>query len=190
MEIPISSSAANIFCGRNPSQKLTMLAPSRRKVLGRALSSPAAAAAAAAATSVTLPAFLVPAFQTTASPRRQFSNTSSRPSKLGRTPISIPPTVELAISEPRVKKDVTTYLRVAKRTVTVTGPLGKLELEIPQFLTIHHDETARRAQVSIENAEITQQMEMWGMYTSPHHTTLYTTPIHNLGFCGLTLGRN
>ncbi|OTB03650.1 hypothetical protein M426DRAFT_321575 [Hypoxylon sp. CI-4A] len=130
-----------------------MLAPSRGKVLERALSGANAAA--------TLPAFLVPAFHTAGS-RRQFSNTSNRPSKLGRTPISIPPGVEMTIGEPRVKKDPTTYLRIPKRTVTVTGPLGKLDLEIPPYLTIHHDEAARRALLSIENTDIKQQMEMWG----------------------------
>ncbi|OTA62243.1 ribosomal protein L6 [Hypoxylon sp. EC38] len=130
-----------------------MLAPSRGKVLERALAGTNAA--------VTLPAFLVPAFQTT-TPRRQFSNTSNRPSKLGRTPISIPPGVELTIGEPKVKKDPTTYLKIPKRTVTVAGPLGKLDLEIPPFLNINHDEASRRAVLSIENSEIKQQMEMWG----------------------------
>ncbi|XXG96137.1 54S ribosomal protein L6 mitochondrial [Hypoxylon texense] len=130
-----------------------MLAPSQGKILKRTVSSSAAA--------VTLPAFLVPAFQTPR-PRRQFSSTPYRPSKLGRTPISIPPGVELTIGEPRVKKDLTTYLRIPKRTVTVSGPLGKLDLEIPPFLTISHDEASRRAILSIENREIKQQMEMWG----------------------------
>lgn len=135
-----------------------MLAPCRAKVLERAVSSSAAA--------VTLPAFLVPAFQT-APPRRQFSSTPYRPSKLGRTPISIPPGVELTIGEPRVKKDPTTYLRIPKRTVTVTGPLGKLDLEIPPFLTIDHDEASKRAILSIENRDIKKQMEMWGMCNRP-----------------------
>ncbi|KAI1380145.1 ribosomal protein L6 [Hypoxylon crocopeplum] len=131
-----------------------MLAPSRGKVLERALSRTAAA--------VTLPAFLVPAFQSTSAPRRQFSSTSNRHSKLGRTPISIPPGVELTIGEPRVKKDPTTYLRIPKRTITVAGPLGKLDLEIPPYLTINHDEASRRAMLSIENTDVKQQMEMWG----------------------------
>ncbi|OTA92814.1 hypothetical protein M434DRAFT_74146 [Hypoxylon sp. CO27-5] len=130
-----------------------MLAPSRGKVLERAL--------AGTNPAVILPAFLVPAFQTT-TPRRQFSNTWNRPSKLGRTPISIPPGVELTIGEPKVKRDPTTYLKIPKRTVTVAGPLGKLDLEIPPFLNINHDEASRRAILSIENSEIKQQMEMWG----------------------------
>ncbi|KAI1098225.1 ribosomal protein L6 [Jackrogersella minutella] len=130
-----------------------MLAPSRGKVLERALATTNAAS--------TLPAFLVPAFQT-AAPRRQFSNTSSRPSKLGRTPISIPPGVELAVGEPFVRKDLTTYLKIPKRTVTISGPLGKLGLEIPPYLNINFDEATRRAVLSIEDNKAKQQMEMWG----------------------------
>ncbi|KAI0876721.1 54S ribosomal protein L6 [Hypoxylon argillaceum] len=127
-----------------------MLAPSRSKALEKAISG----------TAITLPCFLVPAFQ--ASPRRQFSKTSSASSKLGRTPISIPPGVEITIGDPRAKKDPTSYLRVAKRTVTVSGPLGKLDLEIPPFLTIHHDQAAGKALLSIQNQELKQQKEMWG----------------------------
>lgn len=148
-----------------------MLNPSRGLILERK------------AASVTLPSFLLPAFQstitsitsissistgtttpTTTTPRRQFSNTVSRPSKLGRTPISIPPGVEILIGEPKVKKDPTTYLRIPKRTVTVQGPLGKLDLEIPPYLKIDHDAESRKAVLSIENIAEKCQMEMWGMY--------------------------
>ncbi|KAJ8119804.1 hypothetical protein ONZ43_g3326 [Nemania bipapillata] len=108
-----------------------MFAPSRSRALEKALSGSA----------ITLPGFLVPAFQ--ASPRRQFSKTPSTSSKLA-------------------KKDPTTYLKIAKRTVTVSGPLGKLDLEIPPFLTIHHDQAAGKALLSIENQELKQQKEMWG----------------------------
>ncbi|KAI1265302.1 54S ribosomal protein L6 [Xylariaceae sp. FL1019] len=124
-----------------------MLSPSRSKVLDKAVSR----------TVVTLPAFLVPAFHT-----RQFSATSTAASKLGRTPISIPPGVDIVVGEPRVKRDVTTYLKIPKRTVTVSGPLGRLDLEIPPFLTINHDETARKALLTIENPDLKQQKEMWG----------------------------
>ncbi|ORY61386.1 ribosomal protein L6 [Pseudomassariella vexata] len=129
-----------------------MLAPSRGPVLGKAISQSSA---------VTLPSFLVPAFQT-CPPRRQFSNTASKPSKLGRTPISIPPGVELSIGDAKVKRDLTTYLRIPKRTLTISGPLGKLELEIPPYLTINHDETTRKALLSIEDRNQKKQMEMWG----------------------------
>jgi large subunit ribosomal protein L6 len=134
-----------------------MLAPSRGRALSAAITSPSSA--------ITLPSFLVPAFQTPSAnqyARRQFSRTATRPSKLGRTPISIPPGVELLIGEPRVKKDPTTYIRIPKRTVTVSGPLGKLDLEIPPYLTIDHDTAERKAHLTIEDRDVKNQMEMWG----------------------------
>ncbi len=97
----------------------TMLAPrTGRQALQRAV-------AASPSSTVTLPGFLVPAFQAQPTSRRNFSATTTRPSKLGRTPLSIPPGVELVIGEPFVKKDVTSYLKTYKRKVTVTGPLGE-----------------------------------------------------------------
>ncbi|KAH6647859.1 ribosomal protein L6, alpha-beta domain-containing protein [Truncatella angustata] len=134
-----------------------MLAPSRSRLA-------AAALASTPSSSISLPSFLVPAFQnaTPSQPRRQFSQTGPRASKLGRTPISIPPGVELVVGEPRVKRDPTTYLRIPKRTVTVTGPLGTLDLEIPPYLEIAQDLADRKAVLTIQDREQKQQMEMWG----------------------------
>lgn len=97
-----------------------MLAPrTGRRALERAV-------AASCSPAVTLPSFLVPAFQTTpAAARRNFSATTNRQSKLGRTPLSIPPGVELTIGDLFVKKDMTSYLKTYKRPITVTGPLGE-----------------------------------------------------------------
>ncbi|EEY22070.1 mitochondrial 54S ribosomal protein YmL16 [Verticillium alfalfae VaMs.102] len=117
-----------------------MFAPGRGLALRQALGS---------SPSVSLPTFLVPAFQTTS--RRQFSASTNRSSKLGRTPLSIPPGVEIVIGEPRVKRDATSYLKIPKRTVSVSGPLGKLDLEIPPFLKIDHDTEARKATLTIED---------------------------------------
>ncbi|TPX13752.1 uncharacterized protein E0L32_005955 [Thyridium curvatum] len=145
---------------------------------GRTLLAEASSPSAAAAV-VTLPGFLVPAFQA-----RPFSASTTRPSKLGRTPISIPPGVELTIGDLAVKKDMTTYLRIPKRTVSVEGPLGKarcvrvvlrdgpvwaddkdigkLDLEVPQFINIDHDTAARKATLTIQDGNVKQQKEMWG----------------------------
>jgi len=109
---------------------------------------------------IRLPSFLVPAFQSV--PTRRLSASARSQSKLGRTPLSIPPGVELLIGEPTVKNDLTTYLKLPKRTVTVQGPLGKLDLEIPPFVHIDHDVAARRANLSIEDQNVRQQKEMWG----------------------------
>jgi large subunit ribosomal protein L6 len=99
-----------------------MLTPTTgRQALQRALAS-------TPSSTVTLPGFLVPAFQTaaqSASSRRPFSATTHRPSKLGRTPLSVPPGVDLAIGDLFVRKDMTSYLRTYKRKITVTGPLGE-----------------------------------------------------------------
>lgn len=56
--------------------------------------------------------------------RRGFAGTAVRGSKLGRTPISVPPGVEVRVGERWAKKDLTSYLEKGLRTVTVTGPLG------------------------------------------------------------------
>ncbi|KAK0708206.1 ribosomal protein L6, alpha-beta domain-containing protein [Lasiosphaeris hirsuta] len=134
-----------------------MLAPARGRLLERALASSPFSSASV----VSLPSFLVPAFQTS-TPARHFSATTVRPSKLGRTPISIPPGVEITIGEPTVKKDATTYLKIAKRTVTVAGPLGKLNLEIGPYFKVNLDPTARTVALSVQDIEIKQQREMWG----------------------------
>lgn len=96
-----------------------MFAPSRRRVLE-------AVASSSSSSVVTLPGFLVPAFQQTAgaAARRNFSATTTRPSKLGRTPLSIPPGVEITIGEPFVKRDMTQWKQQPKRKITVQGPLG------------------------------------------------------------------
>ncbi|KAI0477573.1 54S ribosomal protein L6 [Xylariaceae sp. FL0804] len=150
-----------------------LLAPSRAAVLERALATGGSAA---------LPSFLVPAFTLALLPRRTttrtstrtppsarqqqqrraFSATAGRASKLGRTPISIPPGVELTVGEPYAHQVPTSWLRVMRRTVTVAGPLGKLDLEVPAWLHVAHDAAERRAVLSIEDVKAKNQKEMWG----------------------------
>ncbi|KAI0592946.1 ribosomal protein L6 [Biscogniauxia sp. FL1348] len=149
-----------------------MLGPSRgARVLERAIFSRGSA--------ITLPGFLVPAFQPSPSfssssssscsstapreqQRRPFSGTPARASKLGRTPISIPPGVDLVLGDPIVKKDPTSYLVLKKRIATVTGPLGKLEIDIPEYLTVSIDPETRKAVMSIEDRTVKEQKQMWG----------------------------
>ncbi|KAL0934250.1 mitochondrial 54S ribosomal protein uL6m [Colletotrichum truncatum] len=128
-----------------------MLASSRGTALRQALASSPA---------TTIPAFLAPASQPL--PRRLFSSTPTRPSKLGRTPLSIPPGVEVLVGEPKLKKDPTSYLKVYKRTVSVTGPLGKLDLEIEPFVKIEQDAESKSAILSVEDSNVKEQREMWG----------------------------
>lgn len=71
-----------------------------------------------------IPGFLVPAWQDSASPR-QFSTTTKCPSKLGRTPLSVPPGVEILVSDPITKKKATSWKPTVHKAITVKGPLGK-----------------------------------------------------------------
>lgn len=107
----------------SPSPRANMLAASCRTRAAATILSPASV--------ITLPSFLVPALVAPAAQgRRQFSASAAQPSKLGRTPISIPPGVELTIGEPWVKQDLTTYKQTPKRTLTITGPLGRKAMPI------------------------------------------------------------
>ncbi|KFH45956.1 54S ribosomal protein L6-like protein [Hapsidospora chrysogenum ATCC 11550] len=135
-----------------------MFAPCRGKALRHAISSSPA---------VTLPRFLVPAWQTTTTKTtrahpRQFSTTPRCHSKLGRTPISIPPGVELTMGEPKIQRGARDWKSSIKRTITVKGPLGELELEIPDYVKMEQDPEARTATLSILNVDEKQQHEMWG----------------------------
>ncbi|KAJ4266379.1 54S ribosomal protein L6 mitochondrial [Fusarium torreyae] len=135
-----------------------MFTPSRGKAIGRAIT-------ASSSSPVTLPGFLVPAWQTTAAPRATaalFSTTSKRPSKLGRTPLSIPPGVELAIGEPVARRDLTSYKKVYKKTISVKGPLGSLELEVPVFVELTQDLENKMVSLNVQDTEIKEQKAMWG----------------------------
>lgn len=55
---------------------------------------------------------------------RPFSTTPAARSKLGRTPLSVPPGVEVVMGEPRAVRSATSYKPVVRKTITVTGPLG------------------------------------------------------------------
>ncbi|ERS95987.1 60S ribosomal protein L6 [Sporothrix schenckii 1099-18] len=140
-----------------------MFAPRRGQALAKAAESAVAAAGSAAtrttaARRVALPAAAAASQQCT----RAFSATAVHNSKLGRMPISIPPGVELTIGEPIVKKDPTTYLKIPRRTISVRGPLGQLELTMPPFIQIDHDVEARRITLNIEDRQVTEQKQMWG----------------------------
>ncbi|GAB0137313.1 hypothetical protein EsDP_00005585 [Epichloe bromicola] len=125
--------------------------PSRGKVLGHALRS---------SSGLGLPGLLVPAWQTFA--QRQFSTTTKRPSKLGRTPITIPPGVELSMGDLKIAKSKTSYKPTVKRRITVKGPLGKLELDVPEFVSLQQDLENKTVSLRVEDANVKQQNEMWG----------------------------
>ncbi|KAJ2894857.1 hypothetical protein MKZ38_007175 [Zalerion maritima] len=109
-----------------------------------------------------IPTFLAPALNTPTRSKRYFSSTPKAPSKLGRVPVSIPPGVEVNLGAPRVKPDPTTYLQIARSTATVKGPLGTVELEIPEYVNADYDAEGKKVAFTIKNKNVKQQKAMWG----------------------------
>lgn len=88
--------------------------------------------------------------------------TTGRQSKLGRTPITIPPEVELTVGEVTTKRNMTSYKTLATKTITVKGPLGMLFLEVPPFIHLKRNTEEKTVELSIEDTSVKQQREMWG----------------------------
>ncbi|KAL7790432.1 ribosomal protein L6, alpha-beta domain-containing protein [Trichoderma ceciliae] len=152
----------------------TILAPRRGKAVSLVLS-----AAAALPCSPCSPRSIPPASSTIVSPsrsapaRRQFSTTQTRASKLGRTPLSIPPGVEVLVGEPRTLRSATSYKPVVKKLITVTGPLGSLNMDVPEFVDLEQNAEDKTAMLSVRDPNEKEQKEMWGTswsYLSNHIT--------------------
>ncbi|PMD18737.1 ribosomal protein-like protein L6 [Hyaloscypha hepaticicola] len=114
--------------------------------------------AIAASPSVSLPAFLLPAFPI--APSRSFSGSTCRPSQIGRAPLSIPPEVNFNVIHPPLKRNMAPS--AARPTVVIEGPLGKISMTIPSFVKLEHDDATRKAYVTVEDREVKKQREMWG----------------------------
>ncbi|KAM0251269.1 hypothetical protein ACHAQJ_008260 [Trichoderma viride] len=139
----------------------SILAPRRGKALSLALST-------AAASPSSLPSILLPASSTIVSPsrfasaRRQFSTTQTQQSKLGMTPLSIPPGVEVVMGEPKAFRSATSYKPIVKKKITVTGPLGTLNMDVPEFVDLVQNEEDRTATLSVRDPNAREQKAMWG----------------------------
>lgn len=155
--------------------------------------------------STSLPTFLVPAFS---QPLRAqwFSTTSLTHSRVGATPITVPPEVTLKFIDLPQPKSRGRAKEIPKMAVEVNGPLGmlrsflvflmptclsdtgpialgQLTLKVPPFVTIKHDETLRKATLSVEDPTIAHQRAMWGASNSvtlplsvwDHNLTAFTS---------------
>jgi len=95
---------------------------------------------------------------------RAFSSTPLCRSKIGSAPLSLPPEVRFSILPPPLMKAG----REASRnqpgsTVEVEGPLGKMQMPIPAYMSIATNEEARTRTLSILDAGDRKQRAMWGM---------------------------
>lgn len=107
----------------------------------------------------TLPSFLLPAFQT-----RPFSATTPCASKLGRTPLVVPPGVEITASNVQAVKGSRDWKPHAFRTITVKGPLGELSYDAPSYVKLEHDVEEKRVLLSVEDSDDKGQAAMWGEF--------------------------
>jgi len=67
----------------------------------------------------------------------------------------------------------------------VGGPLGQMTLKIPPFLNVSHDETLRKATVTVQDSAIAHQRAMWGTVRS--HLQNYILGVSEGHVCILSL---
>ncbi|KAL4922443.1 ribosomal protein L6, alpha-beta domain-containing protein [Aspergillus aurantiobrunneus] len=95
-------------------------------------------------------------------PTQCFSTTPRAQSRVGGSPVSIPPEVALKFIELPQTQGRGGAKDQPKTAIEISGPLGQLTLNIPSFLKIEHDETSRKAALSVEDASVAHQRAMWG----------------------------
>lgn len=76
--------------------------------------------------------------------------------------MSLPQGVDLRFLDPpaRRKKDISTT--EPPKTVEVTGPLGKMSVRLPTYMSLDLDRETGKASLSILNRKERKQREMWG----------------------------
>lgn len=109
------------------------------------------------------PTFLAPAIACMR--KAQFSTTTSRASKIGRAPLPLPPDVTFTVSPP---PPVSSKRGAAQQgpTVEVVGPLGKMTMTIPPFVTIAESDEGKARTVSVLDTTDKKQRAMWGEYVA------------------------
>ena len=109
---------------------------------------------------LTLPAFLAPAFANS-----HFSTSSKCHSKIGRAPLSLPPEVTFRILEPPPSKQGRNISRTEPpRKVEIEGPLGKMAMDVPPYISITSNDESRTHSLSILDAKDKKQKAMWGSF--------------------------
>lgn len=109
---------------------------------------------------ISIPGFLLPAFQQQSS---SFSTSLPCHSKIGSAPLSLPPDVNFNIVAAPVQKKGARVSRTQEgATIHIEGPLGKLSMPIPAYMNIVSDEAKRTYSLSILDQEERKQREMWG----------------------------
>ncbi|KAH8704916.1 putative mitochondrial 54S ribosomal protein YmL16 [Talaromyces proteolyticus] len=132
----------------------------------------------------TVPTFLVPALS---HPLRSqcFSTTSAVKSRVGSSPVSIPPEVDLKFIDLPQTQTRDRSKEIPKIAIEVNGPLGQMKLNIPPFVNVAHDATLRKATITVHDPEIAHQRAMWG--TTRAHLQNYILGVSEGHVCILSL---
>ncbi|KAL3465941.1 ribosomal protein L6, alpha-beta domain-containing protein [Aspergillus heterothallicus] len=91
-----------------------------------------------------------------------FSSTPRSQSRIGGAAISIPSEVSLKFIDIPQTSSRSQSKDQPKVAIEVSGPLGQLTHNIPSFVTVQHDETARKATLSVQDSLLPHQRAMWG----------------------------
>ncbi|KAI4198490.1 MAG: hypothetical protein LQ346_002765 [Caloplaca aetnensis] len=109
-----------------------------------------------------LPDFLIPAFHVIPSlTSRDFSSSLPRASRVGATPVTVPPDVNLRLLDPPKRRGAV-YRVEPPKTIEIEGPLGKASVQLPPFVSYGLDEATRKATLNILDRKSRDQREMWG----------------------------
>jgi hypothetical protein len=112
-----------------------------------------------------IPSFLLPAFTFPAS-TSSFSTSSQCRSKIGRAPLSLPPEVKFTVTQAPARGPSSSQVSRAQQgsVVEIEGPKGKMQYEMPPYMTLQGGEEERVRTLRILDAEDRKQREMWGEY--------------------------
>ncbi|KAF2468550.1 mitochondrial 54S ribosomal protein YmL16 [Lindgomyces ingoldianus] len=128
-----------------------MFSPARRRCAQGVI-------AASSHLTTSIPSFLLPAFLPNAA-SRTFATTAPCFSKIGSTPLSIPPEVTFKVIPPQARKGSRIQ---PMSTVHVKGPLGELSMEVPAYVNINQDPSLPGPTLSVEDSSDAKQRAMWG----------------------------
>ncbi|KAM0803746.1 ribosomal protein L6, alpha-beta domain-containing protein [Usnea florida] len=112
-------------------------------------------------TPLLLPDFLVPALSSPHSFRPLSSSARCR-SRIGSAPLSLPQGVDLRLVEIPARRRQAVSMTEPPKAVEITGPLGKLSVKLPPYMSLNHNMKTRKASLSVLDRKQRKQREMWG----------------------------
>ncbi|KAL2710493.1 54S ribosomal protein L6 [Kluyveromyces marxianus] len=110
--------------------------------------------------------------------RRAFSVSSVIRSHIGSSPVFLTPETKFSVSAMKVPKIIRKGNKSLKlsQNVVVSGPLGKIEMEVPEFVEIRHNDEKSKIEINVKDQEDKVQRSMWGTVRS--HISNHVTGVN------------